>query len=147
MHSPWDYSTNLVYGGCSKVAPEILSFVLPHILVCVPWHKGIFKSCSWLPSKHGCRPPSHVFTATPWCTLLHVLPTVFSDLPLTLSPPPHTLLPFSPQWLSSRSLLITHTSLRVPTQSEYQVSSAACLGFVPGNRNPNHTVRGFILLS
>ena len=91
--------------------------------------------------------PSHVLPVTPWCTLLGVWPMVLSDLPLTLSPPPHTLLPFSPQRLSSRSGLIIHTSLRVPTVSEYQVSSAACLGFVPGNRNPNHTVRGFILLS
>lgn len=74
-------------------------------------------------------------------------PIVLSDLPLTISPLPHTLLPFNPQWLSHSSDLIIHTSLRVPTVSEYQVSSAACLGFVPGNRNPNHTVRGFILLS
>lgn len=91
--------------------------------------------------------PSRALPVTPWCTLLGVQSMVLSDLPLTLSPPPHTLLPFSPQWLSSRSGLIIHTSLRVPTVSEYQVSNAGCLGFVPGNRNPNYTVRGFILLS
>lgn len=123
------------------MTPEILSFVLPHALKCVPWHKGIFKSCSLLPSKDDCRPPR------PWCTLLGVWPMVLSDLPLNVPPLPHTLLPFSPQWLSRSSDLIIHTSLRVPTVSDYRVSSAACLGFVPGNRNPNHTVRGFILLS
>lgn len=143
MHFPWDYGKNLVYRGCSKAAPEILSFVLPHALLCVPRHKQIFKSCSWFPSKEALDLPSHVLPVTPWCALLGVQSMVLSDLPLTLSPPPHTLLPFS----FSRSGLIIHTSLRVPTVSEYQVSNAGCLGFVPGNRNPNYTVRGFILLS
>lgn len=80
----------------------------------------------------------HYWVSRPESFLISLLPFHHHSLSAPL--------PFSPQWLPSRSGLIMHTSLTVPTVSEYQVSSAACLGFVPGNRNPNHTVRGFILL-
>lgn len=116
----------------------------------MPWcvshgTKGSLSLAAGSPVRMALHLPSHVLPLTPWCWVSG--PWSFLDRPLTLSPAPPTLLPFSPQWLSSRSVLIIHTSLVIPTVSAYQVSSAACLGFVPGNRNPNHTVRGFILLS
>lgn len=110
-----------------------------------PMKQGELGVLQPVPKKNSSRSVKKALS-TPWRALLGVQARVLSDLSVALSPPPSAPLPFSPQWLPSRSGLIVHTSITVPTVSEYQVSSAACLGLVPGNRNPNHTVRGFILL-
>lgn len=134
MHYPWDCGKSLFYWGSSKEAPEILFFVLPctvwHTLVCVHDAKRTLSLAAGSQPRAGCY--------TMVC-LTGIQSRVLSGLPL--SP-----VPFSPCWLPNSSVLIMHTSLRVLMVSGYQLSNAACLGSMPGNGNPNHNVRGFILL-